>query len=289
MPLFQCPKCGKQVVIPRAGCERVLGALPSPGLDAEQNPVYTPQCPDCTPLKVEAVEGDLPANAKHPLPFLKTRKGGVLHIIGVLVPSALLLQAGHLLLLGLLLSVAVAWIGMRLQGISWDELGLKRPQKPRAVFVTSLVATLGLIPASYFLRQVVTAAFARQPSLDTFRGIEGNVTALLIGLVVVWTCAAFGEELLFRGFLMNAFHRLLNGPRLRERSSWGVSLLVTSILVGLGHAYQGITGMVVTGVIGLCLGMLYLCNGRNLWPSILTHGFYDTAAFVLLFLGLRPE
>jgi membrane protease YdiL (CAAX protease family) len=68
-----------------------------------------------------------------------------------------------------------------------------------------------------------------------------------------------------------------------------MSLLITSILVGLGHAYQGVTGMVNTGIVGSYLGMLYMCSRRNLWTSILTHGLYDTAAFVLLFFGFRPE
>jgi membrane protease YdiL (CAAX protease family) len=213
----------------------------------------------------------------------------MLHIVLVLAPSALLLQAGPLLLLGLLLSVAVAWIGMRFQGVSWSDLGLKRPRKPRTLIIVSVVATLCLLPATYALRQVVTAVSSQKPSLDAFRAIEGNPGALLIALVVVWTFAAFGEELLFRGFLMNSFYRLMEGSRLRDWSKWGISLTVTSILVGLGHTYQGVAGMVITGVIGLCFGMLYLCSRRNLWPGILTHGFYDTAAFVLLFLGIRSE
>jgi membrane protease YdiL (CAAX protease family) len=228
-------------------------------------------------------------NAQPHVPFWKTRKGVMLHIVLVLAPSALFLQAGHLLLLGLLLSVAVAWIGMRFQSVSWADLGLMWPRKPRTVFIMSVVATLGLISVTYALRQVVTAVSSQKPSLDAFQAIEGSITALLIGLIVVWTFAAFGEELLFRGFLMNASYRLLEGSRLRAWSKWGVSLLATSILVGLGHAYQGVTGMVITGVIGLCFGTLYLCSRRNLWTSILTHGFYDTAAFVILFLGLRPE
>jgi hypothetical protein len=160
-------------------------------------------------------------NAQPLVPFWKTRKGIILHIVLVLAPSALFLQAGHLLLLGLLLSVAVAWIGMRFQSVSWADLGLTWPRKPRTVFIISVVATLGLIPATYALRQVVTAVSSQKPSLDAFQAIEGNITALLIGLVVVWTFAAFGEELLFRGFLLNVSYRLLEGSRLRAWSKSG--------------------------------------------------------------------
>ena len=58
MPIFECPKCGKQDLIPLAMCEWVLETLPAPRLDADNNPVYARTCPDCTPLKVEVIEGD---------------------------------------------------------------------------------------------------------------------------------------------------------------------------------------------------------------------------------------
>ncbi len=61
----------------------------------------------------------------------------------------------------------------------------------------------------------------------------------MAGLVVVWVFGAFGEEMLFRGFLINAFYKLLSANYFNDRIRWGLSLLVTSILVGFGHSYQG--------------------------------------------------
>jgi O-acetyl-ADP-ribose deacetylase (regulator of RNase III) len=46
-------------MIQLAMCEWVLETLPAPRLDADKNPVYALKCPDCTPLKVEVIEGDL--------------------------------------------------------------------------------------------------------------------------------------------------------------------------------------------------------------------------------------
>jgi membrane protease YdiL (CAAX protease family) len=178
---------------------------------------------------------------------------------------------------------------MSLQGVAWRDLGLKKPAKVGTVVVTASLAALGLIPATYALRHLVTAATSQGPNLEAFQAVEGNVTALLIGLVVVWTFAAFGEELLFRGFLMNAFYRLMDRTHLRRGVKWAIALVATSVLVGLGHTYQGAAGMILTGILGLCFGGLYLWGGRNLWTSIGTHGLYDSAAFVILFLGIRPE
>ncbi len=59
MPYIQCPKCGKQELVPLATYEWMLDGLPAPRLDAENNPIYSLTCPNCTPNKVEVVEGDL--------------------------------------------------------------------------------------------------------------------------------------------------------------------------------------------------------------------------------------
>jgi O-acetyl-ADP-ribose deacetylase (regulator of RNase III) len=59
MPVFECPKCGERRVLPLALCEWMLKELPAPRLDADDTPVFMLKCPDCTPVKVEVVEGDL--------------------------------------------------------------------------------------------------------------------------------------------------------------------------------------------------------------------------------------
>src|SRR5579871_5812266 len=58
MPLFECPKCGKRELVPLAVCEWMLDTLPA-RLDADNNWVCVVPCPDCTPLKVELIHGDL--------------------------------------------------------------------------------------------------------------------------------------------------------------------------------------------------------------------------------------
>jgi hypothetical protein len=56
---------------------------------------------------------------------------------------------------------------------------------------------------------------------------------------------------------------------------------------GYGHYYyQGLSGAVVTGAIGLVLGIMFVLFRRNLWPVILWHGIIDTLAFSAYFLNL---
>jgi O-acetyl-ADP-ribose deacetylase (regulator of RNase III) len=59
VPIFECPTCGKRDLVPLASCEWMLDTLPAPRFDADNTPLYSLKCPDCRPLKVEVIEGDL--------------------------------------------------------------------------------------------------------------------------------------------------------------------------------------------------------------------------------------
>jgi membrane protease YdiL (CAAX protease family) len=56
----------------------------------------------------------------------------------------------------------------------------------------------------------------------------------------------------------------------------------------MAHAYQGLAGVLITGVIGLVLGVVFLLGRRNLVAGIVLHGLLDTISLTLLFLGLAP-
>ena len=224
-------------------------------------------------------------NDKQTLSFWMTRKGILLQIIIVLIPSALLLKSGSLLLAGLFISLILSTIGLRLRSQTWHDTGLKRPISIRRVLLTAFGWTFALIILTFTLRHLVTFMTHEGPNLEAFKPVKGNIKGLLMGLAVAWTFGAFGEEMFFRGFLINAFYRLLPDSHFKDQVKWGGALVVTSVLVGFGHAYQGITGMILTGIIAFCFGFIYLTNKRNLWPSILTHGIYDSVAFILLFTG----
>ncbi len=124
----------------------------------------------------------------------------------------------------------------------------------------------------------------KQPDLEMFRALHGHLMMSLIGLVLVWTLAAFGEEMVYRGYLMNRVADLLN----RTRAAWWISLIVVHLAFGLAHAYQGVTGIIDEGLMGVLLGLMYLRTGRNLAVPIVAHGVADTVDLVLMFLGKYP-
>ena len=105
---------------------------------------------------------------------------------------------------------------------------------------------------------------------------------LLRWIVISWTTAGFGEEIIWRGFFMKQIARLFDE---QKRSSWVIGLVLSSIGFGLAHFHQGLGGMVGAGFIGLVYGIFYLVSGRNLWVTIIAHGLTGTTSFILLYLS----
>jgi hypothetical protein len=120
---------------------------------------------------------------------------------------------------------------------------------------------------------------ATPPDTARFAALSGNLPLLLMGVTGIWISAAFGEELLVRGFLLDRLSRLFGGDRIAV-----VMAVVTSaLLFGFGHAYQGTTGVVAAGVAGVLYAIFYLLSGRNLWVTILAHGLLDTVGFIAIY------
>jgi hypothetical protein len=124
----------------------------------------------------------------------------------------------------------------------------------------------------------------KKPNLEDFRDLIGNFGLTLIFIGLTWTLAAFGEEMVYRGYLMNRVADFFN----RTRGAWIISLIVVHVGFGLAHAYQGITGIIDEGLSGLLLGIVYLRTGRNLSVPVIAHGVGDTIDFILIFLNKYP-
>jgi membrane protease YdiL (CAAX protease family) len=103
----------------------------------------------------------------------------------------------------------------------------------------------------------------------------------LLALGLVWTFAAFGEEMVYRGYLLRRAADIGG----RTRSAYWVGLAYVTVLFGLGHFYQGWAGVADTAVTSLLFGSAYLLTGRNLWLTILAHGLSDTIAIGLVYFG----
>jgi len=179
----------------------------------------------------------------------------------------------------------LAWTSLRLRGLHWKDIGLARLRGWGPMLATGILAGIGIELLELFVEQpLLVRVIGKMPDLSIYQPMHGNIKLLLLGLLLSWTLAAFGEETVYRGYLMNRVAGLGNN----SRTAWIVSLLLVSAVFGFSHFDQGITGQIENAIDGLLLGLLYLACGRNLWVPIIAHGITDTVDITLLFPGKYP-
>lgn len=191
------------------------------------------------------------------------------------VPGVVLINLGYVL------AVAVAWMVLRRQGVTWRAIGLARPS---SLVRTVLLGAGALIAAFIAINLVQTVAVSlpgeiAEPDISRFNVLEGNLPLLLILIVAAWTTIAFGEELMFRAFLITGLAEIFRGTK----APWALAAVGSSVVFGLAHYGEGPLGLATNGAFGLVLASAYLMSGRNLWVTIIAHGLANTLRFVVVF------
>jgi len=91
-------------------------------------------------------------------------------------------------------------------------------------------------------------------------------------------CVAVGvcEEIIFRGWLVRF---LAEGPPIALGLSGGV--IAAAVIFGIDHGYQGIFGIVATGVLAVVFTALFFATG-TLWIPMLIHALLDLRILLLV-------
>jgi membrane protease YdiL (CAAX protease family) len=180
----------------------------------------------------------------------------------------------------------LAWISLRVRKVQWRQIGFTRYRDWATTLLLGIAYGVGLELFDLFGKQLLlTRLLGKPPDLSSFTAVRGNLKFALAAIALVWILAAFGEELVYRGYLMNRVADLGRGTR----TAWIVSLFVISALFGLSHYQQGVTGIIEEGSDGLILGLMYLAYRHNLAIPIVAHGVCDTIDIALLFFGKYPS
>jgi membrane protease YdiL (CAAX protease family) len=140
---------------------------------------------------------------------------------------------------------------------------------------------VGLIPVVFggaiLAMLVLRTAWPALHNVDTnpFEGlIQSPLDAAVIGVMVV--LAGGLKEEVQRAFVLHRFDQHLGGARL--------GLVVYSLVFGTGHVIQGYDVAIVTALLGLAWGTIFLWRRSLVAPAVSHAGF--NAAQILQFLAL---
>ena len=193
--------------------------------------------------------------------------------------------------ISLVFILSILTINLRSRGLSWSDMGSRPLSGIRAKLMVIPQAFLvflsfaAVVAPILFIGPAIGLEFLTEVPAgveDRWGNVRGNLPMYLLWLVTVWTAAAFGEEMFFRGYLVTRLQTVFADIK------FGVVLavFVPALIFGLGHVYyQGLRGLVVTGAIGLAFGTMFLLFKRNLWPLVLWHGIVDTLTFRAIFMN----
>ncbi len=168
--------------------------------------------------------------------------------------------------------VAVAVVAWRAwaHGFTASQLGLTIHDRSR-IFLAAVIGALIIAALQWLnLRRVgklpLEARGVLQPLAE--RILPQSTVELLPYLALAIT-AGLCEEFLYRGFAMAVLLHV-------GLQAWA-AVLVSSLLFGVAHSYQGRGGIVMTLVIGLLLGTSRLAYD-SLVPAIFWHSAVDVVA-----------
>jgi membrane protease YdiL (CAAX protease family) len=186
-----------------------------------------------------------------------------------------------------ILMLIYVWIGLKLRNESWKDFGLNfRSISWRSgvkVFLLSLLVFV-LALAGFIIGSIIMANITGIPEGANMTGydyLKDNFGMLLLTLAGVYIVSSFGEEVIYRGFLIHRISQIGSD----SKKATIIAVILSSIIFGLIHYDWGPMGMVQTGFMGLALGICYIKLNRRLWILILAHVYMDTILMLQLYLA----
>ena len=170
----------------------------------------------------------------------------------------------------LFLGVLSLALGSRLVGMEAMGLRIEPGRVAHTIFWGAGTFALGTATLWFFLVLRKRGGWGESRLVRELMPVTRREKGLYVGLSF---CAGFGEELAYRGYAIPAV--IVAG------GSAPAALAVTSVAFAVLHSYQGVLGVVRTGVVGVIMGMVFLHTG-SVWPPMVAHVLIDLAVGFLL-------
>ncbi|HZD40608.1 MAG TPA: CPBP family intramembrane glutamic endopeptidase [Terriglobales bacterium] len=148
-----------------------------------------------------------------------------------------------------------------------------------------LIGSLLALLATAVIEPLAERLTGQPHDITIVEGVRGNLAVLVRWLIIIWLLVGFLEELIYRGYLMTEFVRLVGV----STASAVASLIFSSAVFGFSHLYQGRSGTISSSIVGLIIGIVFLLSNFNLWLAILIHGVIDTVQLILISMDKDAE
>lgn len=181
----------------------------------------------------------------------------------------------------------IIWAGLKLRGKGWKDFGLGFNsvtwKEGLKIFLLSLLVFI-LAVAGFIVGTIIMANIVGTPESANMSGynfLKDNIGMLLLTLGGVYIVSSFGEEVIYRAFLINRISELGQGTT----KAIFIAIVLSSAIFGLVHYQWGPVGIVQTGLMGLVLAICYIKLKKRLWILVLAHAYMDTILLIQIYLS----
>lgn len=208
------------------------------------------------------------ALGRKPWMALEVTVASLIAFLTILMPTILLIVQG----------TASLWFRRR----TWLDIGMKRPASWRNTLTAATVLAVASTAFSMWIAgPAIDALTGEARDFTQFKAVQGNVEVFLLWMALSWVLGGFLEEMAFRGYLLNRSLDLFGG---------GVPGMVISVALnasafGVLHTYQGLSGILNTGLDAAIFSVVYLVSRRNLWLTIFMHGIGNSLGLIAMYFG----
>jgi len=183
-------------------------------------------------------------------------------------------------------TLILVWLGIKLRGQKLSDFGLtfgriSLKESLRIFMLSLLVCILGLL--AFILGSVIMANITGTPEsadMSNYEYFHNNIFMLILTLGGVYIVSSFGEEVIYRAFLINRITEL----GLDSKYGKMAAVVLSAVIFGFVHLEWGPTGIVATAFMGLVMGIFYIKLKKKLWILVLAHAYMDTTLLVQIYL-----
>ncbi len=168
--------------------------------------------------------------------------------------------------------VGYIYWGLRRRGKSFRNIAGERWKRPLD-FLRDIAIAFGFWIAAIFVLSIVSHLVHATGMAEAARRLapQGLLESML--WIALSVTAGICEETIFRGYLQRQF--------VAWTRSAALGVLLSAVLFGAGHIYQGPKATIVIGVYGLLFGILAEAR-KNLRPGIMTHAWHDAITGLII-------
>ncbi len=169
---------------------------------------------------------------------------------------------------------------------SFRDIGFRSPDSwPKLLGMTLMYGLVIQMTFTIVIEPGLSRLTGDPVDISVFDGVRGDFVNFLFMMALGWVVGGFLEEFSFRGFIVGRVRWLLGSG---TTATW-IGVLVAAVPFGIAHLYQGVTGMIATGMIGFVLGAVYVYHRFNLWYAMFTHGFINTVGIIAIYIDVDQE